>query len=204
MKIRNFDFGAKARLGEWLDASLALFYMPVRDEILFVVSDPVNFLGRNENVTKTLRRGIELSVKARYQKLLDLFLSYTVTKATFETDVLLASGQVRQGDELPQVPRHRVAAGVHTYPLKGVTFSLFGNYVGEQYLLRDEPNQAAKLADYFVLNGRIAYAWRQWTAYLNLNNLTNRKYSTSGILVTEPFRVPAPGFNFFAGLSFRY
>jgi hypothetical protein len=27
----------------------------------------VNFLGRNENIAKTLRRGIELSVKARYE-----------------------------------------------------------------------------------------------------------------------------------------
>jgi outer membrane receptor protein involved in Fe transport len=131
-------------------------------------------------------------------------LNYTVTHATFETDVLLASGQVRKGDELPQVPRHRVAMGVNTYPLKGVTFSLFGNYVGEQFMVRDEPNQAKKLADFFVLNSRIAYQWRQWTSYVNFNNLTNRKYSTSGILVTEPFRVPAPGFNVFAGLSFRY
>jgi iron complex outermembrane recepter protein len=204
MKGRNFEVGAKASVADWLDASLAFFYMPVRDEILFVVSDPVNFLGRNENIAKTLRRGIELSVKARYEKLLDLFLNYTVTHATFETDVLLASGQVRKGDELPQVPRHRVAMGVNTYPLKGATFSLFGNYVGEQFMVRDEPNQAKKLADFFVLNSRIAYQWRQWTSYVNFNNLTNRKYSTSGILVTEPFRVPAPGFNVFAGLSFRY
>jgi outer membrane receptor protein involved in Fe transport len=85
---------------------------------------------------------------------------------------------------------------------------LFGNYVGEQYQLRDEPNTAKKLADYFVLNSRIAYEWREWMAHVTLNNLTDRRYSSSGILVGAPFnesfRVPAPGINVFAGLSFRY
>ncbi len=204
MKSRNFEVVAKAKMQDWLDASLALFYTPVRDEILFIVTDPINFFGRNENISKSLRRGAELSLKARYQKWLDAFINYTVTKATFETDVLLFSGQVQKGDELPLVPRHRVGIGVNTYPIEGLTLSLFGQYVGDQFMLRDEPNQAKKIADYFVLNSRIAYQWKQLTGYVNFNNLSDRKYSTSGILVNEPFRVPAPGFNMFAGLSFRY
>ncbi|MGZ8482535.1 MAG: TonB-dependent receptor [Candidatus Binatia bacterium] len=204
MTSRNFELGAKAQLQDWLDASLALFYTPVRDEILFVVTDPLLFFGRNENISRTLRRGIELSLKARYQKWLDGFINYTAMKATFETDVLLFSGQVRKGDDLPLVPRHRVGVGINTYPIEGLTVSLFGNYVGAQFMQSDEPNQAKKIADYFVLNSRIAYQWKQWTGYVNFNNLTNRKYSTSGILVNEPFRVPAPTFNVFAGLSFRY
>jgi len=204
MRSRNFELGAKAQLQDWLDASLALFYTPVRDEILFIVTDPVNFFGRNENISRTLRRGIELSLKARYQKWLDVFLNYTAMKATFETDVLLFSGQVRKGDELPLVPRQRVGVGINTYLIEGLTFSLFGNYVGSQFMQSDEPNHAKKIADYFVLNSRVAYQWKQWTGYVNFNNLTNRKYSTSGILVNEPFRVPAPTFNVFAGLSFQY
>jgi iron complex outermembrane recepter protein len=204
MTSRNFELGARGNLAGWLDGSLALFYTPVRDEILFITIDPDTFFGRNENISKTLRRGIELSLKARYQKWLDAFVNYTFTKATFETDVLLSTGQVHKGDELPQVPHHRVGVGVNTYPLDGLTLSLLGQYVSSQFMLRDEPNEAKKVADYFVLGSRIAYQWKQWTGYVNFNNMTNRKYSTSGILVNEPFRVPAPGFNVFAGLSFRY
>jgi iron complex outermembrane receptor protein len=204
MKSRNFELGAKGGWQDWLEASLALFYTPVRDEILFIVTDPLLFFGRNENISKTLRRGVELSLKARYQKWFDVFLNYTAMKATFETDVLLFSGQVKKGDELPLVPRHRVGVGVNTYPIEGLTVSLFGNYVGSQFMQSDEPNEAKKVADYFVLNSRVAYQWKQWTGYVNFNNLTNRKYSTFGILVNEPFRVPAPTFNVFAGLSFRY
>jgi outer membrane receptor protein involved in Fe transport len=204
MTSRNFELGAKGKIAEWLEASLALFYMPVKDEILFVVTDPVNFFGRNENISSTLRKGIELSLKGRYRKWLDGFLNYTVTKATFETDVLLSSGQVKKGDELPMVPRHRVGLGINLHPVEDFTVSLLGNYVGRQFFLNDEPNRFRKLEDYFVLGGRVSYRWKDLTGYLMVNNLTNQKYSTSGIKVAQPFLVPAPRINLFAGLIYRY
>jgi len=204
MKSKNFEIGAKAAVHDWLDASLALFYTPVRDEIVLFVTDPDTFFGRNENISKTLRRGLELSLKARYQKWLDAFFNYTVTKATFETDFLLFSGQVRKGDELPLVPQHRVSAGINVHPLDGLTLSLLGNFVGSQFLNNDEPNDAKKLASYFVLGSRAAYEWKNWTAHVTVNNLTDRRYSTYGFQAPDPLRVPAPGVNVFAGLSFRY
>ncbi len=216
MKSRNFELGVKGRPTDWLEASLAVFYMPVRDEIFFIATNPLDpFSGRNENIDKTLRRGIELALNARYDKWLDGFINYTFTKATFDGDFFVPGIDfldpprlVKKGDELPLVPRHRIGVGINTRPLAGLKLSLFGSYVGEQFQLRDEPNQAKKLASYFVLNSRIAYQWREWTAHVELNNLTDRKYSTSGILVGAPFnesfRVPAPGFNLFAGLSFKY
>jgi iron complex outermembrane receptor protein len=216
MKSRNFETGFKAKPAEWLEAAISLFYMPVRDEILFIATDPLDpFSGRNENISRTLRQGMEVSFKLRPGKWIDAFINYTLTKATFETDFFIPGinavdppRPVTKGDELPLVPRHRVGLGVNIRPLDRLTFSLFGNYVGEQYQLRDEPNTAKKLADYFVLNSRIAYEWREWMAHVTLNNLTDRRYSSSGILVGAPFnesfRVPAPGINVFAGLSFRY
>ena len=204
MTSRNFEIGAKGKMADWLEATLALFYMPVKDEIVFVVTDPINFFGRNENISRTLRKGVEVSIKGHYKQWLDGFINYTVTQATFETDVLLFSGQVTKGDELPLVPRHRVSTGINVHPLNGLTLSLFGTYVSSQFLLGDEPNQGKQLADYFVLNSRIAYEQKYWTAQLTLNNMTNRKYSTSGIITNQPFFVPAPGFNLFAGVTFRY
>jgi iron complex outermembrane recepter protein len=216
MKSRNFEIGVKGKPIDWLEGSLAFFYMPVRDEIFFIATDPLDpFSGRNENIDKTLRRGVEATLKARYDKWLDGFINYTFTKATFDGDFFVPGINfldpprlVKKGDELPLVPRHRVGAGINLRPLAGLTLSLLGLYVGEQFQQRDEPNQTKKLTDYFVLNSRIAYQWRQWTAHVAFNNLTDRKYSTSGILVGDPFnesfRVPAPGFNVLAGLSFRY
>ena len=204
MKSQNFELAAKVEPTPWLEGSVALFYMPVKDEILFTVTDPLTFTGRNNNISRTLRRGIEATLKSHWGKSLDGFINYTVTKATFETDVLLFSGQVRKGDELPLVPRHRVSAGVNWHPVEGLTLSLLGNYVGSQFLVNDEPNNFKKLADYFVLNSRVAYQWRNWTFHATVNNLTDRKYSTYGILGAEPNRVPAPGINALAGISFQY
>ena len=137
-------------------------------------------------------------LKGHYKPVGGRFINYTATKATFETDVLLFSGQVTKGDELPLVPHHRVSTGINVHPLDGLTLSLFGTYVSRQFLLGDEPNQGKKLADYFVLNSRIAYEQKYWTAQVTLNNMTNQKYSTSGIITNQPFFVPAPGFNFSA------
>ncbi len=204
MKSQNFELGAKAQIAPWLEGNLALFYTPVRDEILFTVTDPLTFAGRNNNISRTLRRGLEAALKGRWNKMFDGFVNYSLTKATFETDVLLFSGQVKKGDELPLVPRHHVSAGVNWHPLERLTVSLLANYVGSQVLNNDEPNDAKKLAGYFVLNSRLAYQWRNWTVHLTVNNLTDRKYSTYGILGAEPNRVPAPGINGFGGITFKY
>ncbi|MBM2805589.1 MAG: putative TonB-dependent siderophore receptor, partial [Deltaproteobacteria bacterium] len=205
MKSENFELGAKLQPASWLESSIALFYTPVKDEILFTVTDPVFFTGLNNNVKRTLRRGVEFSAKSRWGQLFDGFVNYTFTKATFETDILLFSGQVSKGDELPLIPRHKVNAGINWHPLDGLTISLLGNYVGRQFMLNDEPNNAKRLADYFVLNSRIAYTWKNWTAHLAINNLTDRKYSTFGVLgFSQPSFVPAPGVNVFGGISFRY
>jgi outer membrane cobalamin receptor len=181
--------------------------MPVRDEILFVVTDPSTFSGRNVNISRSLRRGVEITLKGRYGKLADAFLNYSYTKSTFETDVLLFSGQVRKGDQFPLVPNHRVGVGVNLYPMNSLTVSLFGNYVGRQYLLNDEPNQFKKLDDYFVLNGKASYNWKQFTAYITANNITNQKFSTFGIIggfPAQPFLVPFPTTTVFAGMTFHY
>jgi iron complex outermembrane receptor protein len=217
MKSRNFEMGVKAHWSNWLESSATFFYMPVRDEIIFILTNPP-FEGRNENIDRTLRRGIEISLKGRYGKWLDGFLNYTFTKATVETDFAVFGlppaflpRHVSKGDQLPLVPRHRLGIGVNVHPLQDFTVSLFGTYVGSQILANDEPNDFKKLSDYFVLNSKISYRWRNFTTHLTLNNLTDRKYSTSGIVAADPvsfvpvrWRVPAPGFNAFAGIEFRY
>lgn len=213
VRSRNFEVGARWKLPPWLEGSLSLFYMPVRDEILFVVTDPATFTGQNVNISRTLRRGVEIMVRGRYGPWLDGFLNYTVTKATFETDVLLFSGQVRKGDELPLVPRHRLGFGINMRPIDGLTVSLAGTYVGSQFLLNDEPNQFPKLDDYFVLNSRIAYTWRKWggtmTSFITINNMTNAEYETFGIVgssfgVPAEFFAPAPTTTVFAGVQFQF
>ncbi len=207
VRSQNFEVGVRGGLAPWLDGSVVFFYTPVKDEILFVVTDPATFSGRNVNISNSLRRGVEIRINGRYGKRLNGFLNYTYAKATFETDVLLFSGQVRKGDEFPLVPNHRVGFSVNFLPVEGLTVSLFGNYVGRQFLANDEPNDFKKLDDYFVLNGKVSYNWKNFTGYITGSNLTNNKFETFGIVggfPAQPFLVPFPTTTVFAGIKFRY
>ncbi|MFQ5693359.1 MAG: TonB-dependent receptor, partial [Nitrospinota bacterium] len=141
-KSRTYEVGARVRLGGAFEGSLTLFQTDVRDDIFFVVTDPDTGGGLNQNVAKTRRRGLEATLKGRYGKLADGFINYSFIHATVETDVLLSSGQVREGNDIPLVPRHRLGTGVSVHPLKGLTVSLKGLYAGAQRLSGDEPNLA--------------------------------------------------------------
>ncbi len=212
-RSRNFELGARWKLPPWLEATVSLFYIPVRDEILYVVADEATFTGRNVNVPDTLRRGVEITLRGRYGERLDGFINHTVTKATFETDLVrFGTGglqQVRKGDEFPLVPRHRLGVGLNFRPAQSLTLGLAGTYVGSRFLLNDEANEFSRLDDYFVLNGRIAYTWRRWTAFLTIENMTGAEYDTYGILANDSgkpaaFLAPAPGTTVMAGLRFRF
>ncbi len=212
-RSRNFEIGTRWKLPPWLEATVSLFYIPVRDEILYVVTDEDALTGRNVNVPDTLRRGAEITLRGRYGKRLDGFINYTVTRATFETDLVrFGTGglqRVRKGDEFPLVPRHRLGVGLNFHPAQSLTLGLAGTYVGSRFLLNDEANEFSRLDGYFVLNGRIAYTWRRWTAFLTIRNMTGAEYNTYGVLANDSgtpaaFLAPAPGTTVMAGLKFRF
>ena len=194
-------------------ATASLFYMPVRDEILYVVTDEASFTGLNVNVPATLRRGAEFTLRGRYGSRLDGFVNYTVTKATFETD-LVRFGAGRsparpQGRRVSAGARHRLGFGMNFRPAEGWTLTLAGTYVGRQFMLNDEANEFSRLDDYFVLNGRVAYTWGRWTAFLTVSNVTNAEYDTYGVVASDSgkpaaFLAPAPATTALAGLSFRF
>ncbi|MBI3329660.1 MAG: TonB-dependent receptor [Nitrospinae bacterium] len=207
MQSRTVEVGFRGGIRPWFDGSLALFHTDVEDEILFVVTDPVTFFGRNENISDSRRRGIELSLKGRYRNIVDGFLNYSFTQATFETDVLLFSGFVREGSRIPLVPRFRFSSGLNFHPGKGWTISLMGLHVSDQVLLNDEPNTLRPLGDYFILNGQVSYQQAGFRAFLTAYNLLNREYETFGVVggfPAQPFLIPAPKIHFFGGVSYAF
>jgi hypothetical protein len=67
-------------------------------------------------------------------------------------------------------------------------------------------NDFKKLDDYFVLNGKVSYSWKNFTAYITGSNLTNNKFETFGIVGGSPpiNLIPFPTTTVFAGIKFRY
>ena len=226
VRSRNYELGFKAQIGTWSEVALALFQSDVRNEILFVCGDPAcsfpSGIATNQNVDKTRRRGIELTLKGKYNQYLDGILNYSFTEATFQTDLTLNPffpfvENVQKGDSFPLVPKHRLSLWGNYRPIPGLTISLGGLYVSTQFLLSDEENAQERLPGYLVLNGRISYEQPvpggRLEGFLTLNNILDREYYTSGIIfpnaktgggAVERFLVPAPTIAIYGGLSYRF
>jgi iron complex outermembrane recepter protein len=221
IRSKNHEVGFKARLGTHVEAAVAL-YQSTSNDIFFscTVCDPTTpaFDGQNRNADEVRRRGIETTIKARWNEYVDATINYSYTQAEFRSPFNLSQTKmVQKGDEFPLVPRHRVGIIVNTHPIKQLTVSLTGIYVGPQVYLNDENNTQPHLPGYFVLNMRVAYEQPvpggRLTGFFQVNNLTNNHYFTFGSIASntltgngglERFVAPAPSVAFYGGLSYRY
>jgi iron complex outermembrane receptor protein len=210
VKSRTYEAGLRARPLGWLEATAALFLTDVRDEIICEILNPP--FCRNVNAPETRRQGVELSLRLRPLDWMDVLLNYSYTDARFRSRFTLSSGVVDKGDRVPLIPFHRATAAVTVRPVAGLELGLSGQYVGRQVLLNDEANQTAfRVQDSFVVNARASYTWKQFTLFLQGNNLTDANYETFGILafdptdsMTKPFLMPAPGINVLGGVTVRF
>jgi outer membrane receptor protein involved in Fe transport len=221
IRSKNNEIGVKARLGTQLEGSVALYHNTSND-IFFscTVCDPTTpaFDGQNRNADSVRRRGIETTVKARWNEYLDAIVNYSYTDAEFRSDFNLSlTKRVVKGDEFPLVPRHRLGVMVNAHPIKELTVSLTGLYVGPQVYLNDENNTQPHLPGYFVMNMRIAYERAvpggRLSAFFLVNNMTNNHYFTFGSIASntltgdgsvERFVTTAPTVAFYGGLSYRF
>ena len=221
VRAKNHEIGLKGRLGTQAEWSIA-GYQNTSNDIFFscAVCDPTTpaFDGQNRNADEVRRRGIETTLKARWNDYLDTIINYSYTDAEFRSSFNLSQTKMVQvGDDFPLVPRHRLGVIVNTHPTKDLTVSLTALYVSSQVYLNDETNAFLRLPDYYVLNMRIAYERSvpggRMTAFVLLNNLTNNQYFTFGSIASntltgtggvERFVVPAPSIAVYGGLSYRF
>ena len=110
-----------------------------------------------------------------------------------------------------------IGASEFTYtPAKGLDFSLFSKYVGDQYL-DNTSNESRKLDSYFVNDIIINYTIKtkfikEIGINLMVNNIFNIEYESNGYafgyLYGEEYRetyyYPQAGINFLAGLKLRF
>jgi outer membrane receptor protein involved in Fe transport len=81
------------------------------------------------------------------------------------------------------VPEFSVSAGV-AYAFANTSLALQARWVGEQFLIGDEGNDAPfrRLDRYSLVDLRIERWLGRATAYLELSNLFDRRYSPFGII----------------------
>ena len=189
----NYEFGIRHYFTPSLFANINFFRIETENEIVF---NPNTFA--NENLDgKTRRDGFEFSITKSFDKVI-LNGNYTYTDATIQ------SGQFAD-KAFPNVPRHQAAlSGLFTLA-KGVTLAVVGNYVGERPFISDFSNSFENQDAYLVVNTKLKYQWKNYTAFLNINNITDEEYSEYGALstvpITQPAFYPSPEINFLVGLS---
>jgi iron complex outermembrane receptor protein len=189
----DYEVGLRHYFTNSAYAQANLFRVDTDNEIFF---NPATY--RNENLDGVSRRdGIEVSFQANPLNWLMLSGSYTYMDATIRAGSF-------EGEDLPNVPRHKSTLGVVLSPVKTLTISVQSAYIGERPFISDFKGDFGDQDSYLVVNGKIQYRWRKLTAYVDINNLLNEKYSEYGVLGGFPLEeafYPSPERNFLVGMS---
>lgn len=191
----NYELGIRHHFTANLYGNLNFFRLDTSDEIFY---NPATFT--NENLdAETRREGVEVVVGFDADNF-GLEANYTHREAEFR-------GGALEGKQVPNVPRHQAGIDLVWRPVAGLTLALNGTHVGARRFEGDFANGFEEQDDYQVFNLKAKYAWGKYTAFLDLNNLLDEKYSEYGVISSgyaEPAFYPSPEFNLFAGLRFDY
>jgi vitamin B12 transporter len=181
----------------WGKSSLAVthFNNLFRDQIAFETVNPVPFAGQYFNIDRSLAHGAELEFHSRPRSSLALDAAYLYTS----TQILAAPGASSPnatGEPLLRRPKH-AGSLLLNYFGKRWGGDLAGSFVGrrpDSDFLGLGVNHAAgyalaNMGGWFAVN-------RYMTAYINVENVLNRRYN-------EVVGYPALKANFRAGMRFR-
>ena len=80
-----------------------------------------------------------------------------------------------------------------------------GVYVGSRPFISDFAGALPDQESYFELNAKLKYAWKSFSIFVDLNNLTGAEYSEYGVGFggVESF-YPSPEFNMLAGIALDF
>jgi iron complex outermembrane recepter protein len=186
--VRTAEQGWRLRWG------LSLFRTENSDDIINITS-PVNPLrGYFANVGTTLRQGVEAKVDFDWDRW-TAYANYTFVDATYRSAFVAnnpATGNpvnVVPGNYIPGIPAHRFKLGAEYAVTDAWKVGADLNYVGSQYLLRDDSNVSQKVPSYWVVNLNTSYhVTKNVELFGMVRNLFNQRYYSAGTLFN-------PGFN---------
>ena len=211
VKTDTWQVGLRYLLGRTLGLELTGYWSEVYDDILSVIAPP-GTRGFFQNLDKTRRQGIELSLTSSPIPDLTLTGTFAWTRATFQSAATLAAPfleeeeeeevveeeglpapKVEPGDKFPIVPEINFGLGAEYAPAQWV-LGLNARFVGPQFMIGDEDNteRFGKLGSYFLLDGYVERQLGPATFFLRAQNLLDTEYETFGI-ISENIRVPAGG-----------
>jgi len=167
--------------GFWTaDMSLAIYQIDMADEINFDVATFA--LG---NIDESRHRGVELGMNLRGPSASTLFVNYALQ------DVTAKSG-VNSGNVLRAIPRHILSSGASGTLIRNLEMGVYLTRHSRAWL--DDEN-TTHLPGFTRIDTRTSLSVRNFEFSLEVLNLLNREYSTTGFLDPDlgemPFLFPA-------------
>ena len=192
------EAGTRLWSSRWGSASVTAYRMEVKNEIFY---DPnfFGFWGTNFNFDEVVHQGAETEVRFTPVEGIELFGSYTFTRA-----VITDADPDQEGKSYPVTPRHSAAGGV-SLRYEGLSLTFSGRYAGERMLVNDFANEGEELPPYLVYDARLSFTYKMASAFVAVYNLTDRDYYDSGgISFPENRFNPAPERSWLAGGEVRF
>jgi outer membrane receptor protein involved in Fe transport len=169
---------------------LGAFRADNTDDILAIPSPVLQGFGYFQNVGSTRRQGVEAEATLK-SSTVNLYANYAFIDARFLNALQLGSNspfadangnvQVLPGNQIPRVPRNLFKAGID-YSVTDA-FKIGGDmlFVGSQYFVGDDSNQAQKLPSYAVVNLHASYQInKMFQVYARADNIFDNRYATYG------------------------
>ena len=189
---RTWEAGARGRRGpvEW---SSAAFLSEATDDIIFVSSGARRGEGHFTNVERTRRAGVETSVEVGLPGRVAAFGSYTLQRATFGTDLRLASVvhpdavdseiEVPAGSRIPGIPVHSGKAGISWAITSRIMAGAQLVAQSGAFFRGDEPNLLPEVPGFARLDLQARYRIDRRVSIIgHLQNALDHDYSTFGAL----------------------
>ena len=196
---KTLEGGVSGKVTKDTSWNMSIYHAINHDDILFVYANASNGLGYFTNVDETTRKGLDVGVSTKFNKL-SLNFNYGFVMAQYGTNFTLVSEvnssasddviQVSDGDYLPNIPKHHLKIRAD-YEIKprwniGATLTAFT----ESYMMGNENQQhdssgglQGEIPGYAVVNLDSQYNFHNnWELHAKVINLFDQDYYSGGRL----------------------
>ncbi len=182
----TYELGYKGLLAnKRVQVNAAAFYIDWTDMQVSAVKNNIAFM---QNAAEAHSYGVELETRWQALRCLDLFAGFGWLDGEFDKYDNHPNGLDLSGNTLPNTNEYNVSLGARYRHDMGFFVSLTGALMGPKYM--DELNEIEQ-DSYTIVNAKIGYESKAWSAYLYGRNLLDEDYlvhtvSTSAGRAGEP------------------
>lgn len=177
VKVDSYEIGVRGRTSDDTDYEISLYHMAKKDDLVTFVDPLDGSIRYTVNAGETQHQGIELGLNTRPAADLELSVSYSYAKHTYEEWV--HSGNDFSGNEMAVAPREILNTRLNWTPasFNGGNVELEWDRMGEYWMDNDN---SYKYGGYNLFNLRSSYNLNdRLELYGRVINITDKLYATN-------------------------